>query len=130
MISALVIAASLGAPAIAAGDAAIAAFQAELTKGQQLHARLSGLLAEKSKEAKAPTQSFLHARESLNALESRLRSGAKTAKALIPAAKSRDVGVQNAATGALINLTSQLRSVREQTAREVDACLHSPAPKN
>ena len=52
---------------------------------------------------------------------------AETAHALIPATKSEDRGVRSAALRALLQVSSQLRSLREHTEREVNGYLHPPA---
>ena len=118
------------ASAIGAGEsAATGGLQYELERGQQLCMKLSEEVANKRVRESSPSQSYLHAQQALNNFASRLNSAGETAQALMPATKSEDRGVRNAAFRALLQLGSQLRGLRERTEREVNAYLH-PAAAN
>ena len=125
----IVIAALIASAAGAAESAATGGFQYELDRGQQLCMKLSEEVANKRVREASPSQSYLQAQQALNNFASRLNSAAETAQALLPASKSPDPGVRNAAMRALLQLSSQLRGLCERTEREVNAYLH-PAATN
>jgi hypothetical protein len=116
----------LAAPAAAGGDGAIAGFQSELSKGQQLHRQLSDQVAAKHAQEKGPSQAYDKAQAALQHFAAQLSEQAKAAKALIPAIKSRNVGLQTAAAKALLNKTGELASLRERTAHDVEEYLKPP----
>ena len=116
------------ASAVCAGESATTGgFQYELDRGQQLCMKLSEEVANKRVRESTPSQACLHAQQALNNFASRLNSADETAHALIPATKSEDRGVRSAAFRAMLQLSSQLRSLREHTEREVNGYLHPPA---
>jgi hypothetical protein len=116
----------LATPAAASGDGAIASFQNQWSNSQQLHRQLSDQVAAKHAQEKGPSPAYDKAEEALQHFAAQLSEQAKAAKALIPAIKSRNVGLQTAAAKTLLNRTAELASLREQTAREVERYLKVP----
>src|SRR5262249_6587542 len=117
----IVFVALMVAAAVAGDNSTTGGFQAELDRGQQLCMKLSEEVAGKRMRESTPSQAYLRAQQAIENFASRLNSAAETAHALIPASKSEDRGVRSAAQRALLQLSSQLRGLREHTEREVNA---------